>query len=731
MTFTRKFYAKSLLSLVFVFLFSCSSDSGEAELPPDVTAPEVSFSIEGFPNSSPTTAVVVSNMININISASDSRGVSVVEAFIDEVKVGEDRSSPFQISIDVSGYISKRASTAKYIEYTLKITATDEAGNSADQTQLIYIDNELPVIADVSLQANSRINGETNEVSFSVTDNEILTNVLVTINDDLLEEFTQEGPYSININTLSLSDGINSITIEAFDEAGNKGVYMMDFIADNTGPEIDTGSLIESQIIDDLFTLSPVVTDEYSSIVSFAARLNEEVLLETDSDLIDPLEIDPENYPAGSIQFEFEASDDLGNTTTLAINAEVKRRLFVANFQNGFFESDWTGFWILISEMDGSFIELVSVEFGAQNAVVLAPGEFDLNKEYMVTFLTEENNGSWNQPHVTNVQNLTRTNFNEINFTPGFGENLDVSSIPLSGFLGVELIEGRGNGFQATQNAELTALSIDRSSGFGYGMPENLFIIGYYFGESPNDFGYYRLSNPWDPSLTIDRADFITNNTSSGNLDYSNNSYTNEDKNLYLYGFETTTDLEENNSNLIFDSQYTFGFSGSVDYFYPDVFEYYKTHFRLNNYNTFRTGLPPTQVTIPNWSIDLIQNGNEISVTKSGEGHIAGRIIMEIGGPNTGSIQMPVIFDSSREGIVYLPELPEDLSGFASYDIFANRTYSITNGDLTSFDTVTDYSDYLEKVIKPYREHTEVAPVMENILFQNGFIFNNWGFKYW
>jgi hypothetical protein len=484
-------------------------------------------------------------------------------------------------------------------------------------------------------------------------------------------------------------------------------------------------------VIDSLLQLLPVVTDPYSPVTGFTLSINGTPLIESASADFDPVELDPESYPIGAISFELTASDDLGNTSSLNIGTEIKRRLFVARFNEGFFEQDWLGFWILISQPDGSYISYVAAGFNDTSLKIHAPGEFDLTKEYMVTFITEENHGSWKQPHMTNIQDLTRQNFKEITFSPGFGEQFVPNSITLNGFLGVENIVARGHGYQATHNPELTQLDLEFYVGNGYGNYSGVFLIGYNLGDNPNDYGYYRLADPMTSNVTVSRSDFIMGNTSSGNLDYSQNSYTTEDASLFIYGFETATDLTANNSHLLFDKDYVFGFSGSIDYAYPDVFEYYQHHFRLNNYNTYREGLPQATYAIPGWTLDLVQNGREIIVNQSGSGYITGRVILEIGNENTGSIQMPMIFNTTGKTSVYIPELPEQLNNLAIYDVFQTSAYTITNGDLTSFNTILSYNQYLEEVISTYKEHKEVAPVMETILFRNGFIFPHWSMKYW
>ncbi len=132
--------------LIGCFFFACSDES-DATNESDVVSPTIEFSIAGIDNTSSTNEIpVLSKQITINIDAEDERGINKIEAFINNVKEGEDSSAPYQIIIDISSYTSKVASTQKYQEYILKVVATDNSGNSSSIEQQIFIDNELPSI---------------------------------------------------------------------------------------------------------------------------------------------------------------------------------------------------------------------------------------------------------------------------------------------------------------------------------------------------------------------------------------------------------------------------------------------------------------------------------------------------------------------------------------------------------------------------------------------------------
>jgi hypothetical protein len=141
----KQFFSTSILLALITMLFSCSSDSEDPTPEPDVVAPTVDFSIAGSSGSGNSEPIVVSNQIQININAQDAEGIAKVEAFINNEKVGEDTTAPYQITIDVSGYASKGV-TSKLTDYVLRIDATDTSGNTSSTDQLINIVNETPLI---------------------------------------------------------------------------------------------------------------------------------------------------------------------------------------------------------------------------------------------------------------------------------------------------------------------------------------------------------------------------------------------------------------------------------------------------------------------------------------------------------------------------------------------------------------------------------------------------------
>src|SRR5690606_24238814 len=167
-------------SLLFSTLFfSCSSDNKDINpLDSDTTPPSLEISFTGIPNVDEGTVIVVSHQLEIKIKAEDANGIAKIDAFIDGQKVGEDTTAPFEITVDLSKFSSKTAK-GNFQDYTLKVTATDKAGNVSTKEQVINVDNEIPVISDVSVDKDMVLHGSTNPIAFNVTDNEEIAKVYV------------------------------------------------------------------------------------------------------------------------------------------------------------------------------------------------------------------------------------------------------------------------------------------------------------------------------------------------------------------------------------------------------------------------------------------------------------------------------------------------------------------------------------------------------------------------
>src|SRR5690606_38852051 len=321
-------------------------------------------------------------------------------------KVGEDTTAPFEITVDLSKFSSKTAK-GNFQDYTLKVTATDKAGNVSAKEQVINVDNEIAVISDVSVDKDMVLHGSTNPIAFNVTDNEEIAKVYVYINNNLITEITDEGSLESNIDTSDLSEGQNTLKIEAIDLADNKAIFEVSFISDNLGPEIKLENITNDMVIDELITVAPIVTDTYSEVASVEIRFNDEVLFLTESGSEINYDFDPENFGVGEATFAITALDSVGNSSTMEIPVNIYRRLITINIPENRIHPAIVTPVVFISRMDGSLVVSKEILRSDRQIILSVPEEFDLTTEFMLSFYLQDNG---NTAGISTHQNLTRGN---------------------------------------------------------------------------------------------------------------------------------------------------------------------------------------------------------------------------------------------------------------------------------------------------------------------------------
>ena len=706
---------RKICSLIFaVFLtYSCSKDDNKSI--PDTTAPEIELSITGFPITTPGVPIVVSTQIEININAEDAGGIAKIEAFIDGSKVGEDTSAPYQIIIDISTFESKIGRTNKYKNYVLKVSATDNSGNVTSIEQDINIDNTLPVITGVSLAEGAIINGDTNAVSFEASDNEEVILVTTYLNDQVLTEITDD-VYEVNINTLELQDGPNTLRIEAKDAAENIGVFELHFISDNTGPTVVVSSITDGSVLDKILNFNPGVSDEYSEVASLEIFLRGSSLVQFPAQANYAFSFNPEDYTIGDAEFSFVATDALGNISSIAINTQILRLLMEVTIPQEFLSPFWTSFWILASENDGSPIAVKSVELGDQTVKLYAPSEFALDQKYMITFLAEEATPDGPKTRLTNIQGISRNSLSQLNFRDREvlnGNNIDIQT---TGFGGTEIVVGLGKGYYANHypsepNPYMSVFDVNDQINHSF----------YYLYTTALDnvpYAYYRLSAPLNNSITLDKSDMISD------LEIESPSFgiTNDpmitNLQLSINGYSSAQEYQNGISHQLFSNTPERIFGGTYQYYLNNTFTNYDHTLLINDYYTKRTGAPLDTYTLPDWTIAYQKTGNDITLTSSGTSHTLGRVFLR---PQSGdSYVMSILFDSQTTQALTFPIIPEEMSGLSIYANNQNMDLNVELVQLLSFDHISTYNEYLDVVVKGHGKYDEHSNIMESKLHASG-----------
>ncbi len=708
-------------SILFLFLIttllfqSCSKDSNSEETKPDVVAPTISFSIAGFSNTTSSEPIVVSNQIEVTIDAQDAGGIAKIEAFIDNQKVGEDTSAPYSIIIDVSTLSSKTGKISTFKNYTLKITATDIAGNSQSTEQIINVDNEKPSITAVTLSDGSIINGDTNVVSFEVMDNEELVSVKAFLNDELLLDVPLDD-LSININSNNLTDGQNTLKLEAKDSGDNTGVFEVNFVSDNTGPEITLESLVANQILDAEILLSPAISDTYSTVAFAEIVLDGNSLQSFPNPETINLDFDPENYSVGEHQLQITAQDNLGNTSSIEIPFDIYRRMITINIPEGRLNPAIVLPVVFLSRMDGSLLVHQEILKEDRQIILRIAEEFDMNTEFMVSFYLQDNGSA---SGISTHQNITRSNLGVINLAEAkrleaeLGMNIQV---PTANFFSQDfLLGGSASSFDSfVWNSAESAYFVYLNTSVG-----NLEINtaelasnakpfdSYYVYETGASYTYALLDSPIDANFILDKANMRTDNVTDNNFTIAtSHTPTNPVANLQLYGALTQEDDMTNRYHRIYNFNLGANAGDILNYKLNTLFSHYRHSLNYDNYHTERNGTPPSTYSIPNVSVDYTTSNNVVNLNIQGTEHVLGRVEFV---DDTGPVYVwNIAFNSQTTTSVVIPELPPGINHPVK-TAYENNTIQAESVHLYSYESINSYSEYLQNVVKDHKNVLDVT----------------------
>ncbi|SDQ94451.1 Ig-like domain-containing protein [Flagellimonas zhangzhouensis] len=738
---------RSLFPAIFsiLILFSCSSDSEDPNLEPDTLSPTVDFTIAGIPNPDDSQTVVVSSQIQVNINAADERGIAKVEAFINNEKVGEDTTAPYQITIDISNFASKTNETLKFKDYVLKILVTDTSGNESSKEQVIHIDNEIPVISNVSISENDIIGGDINEITFEIEENESLNPIEIYINNLLYQELEADS-FNFNLQTSELADGSNILKIVARDLADNIALYEVAFISDNTGPEIAIENLSDDQIIDGTITIAPNLTDEYSELFSLSIEIDDQALLAVENPENEAYVFNSSQFLTGPGTFKIIAKDVLLNTTEVEIPITILRRLLEVNVPANYFYSELEVLFFL-SKLDGTLLDEAMVSQDEQQIVFRTALDLEPEEKMMLTF-------ALNSPSPSNdfVRFYSISDIN-INILPII--NLDYKPILDHSYQYYE-----ASGFTTDDRHAVRAASTKYQGNLVWDDPNKFQFYNmdcstcppyemekYYFMLRESDtqsYQYAWIPAPIDANTILEKQNFTTEGIEQRFIQAYNLPSSNYQINLQILGYLNDEEFTGDYYHLMDENLISYWEvePNGIGYNYNGEFESYSTKIKLRNYQPSTQGYQLTSFgsviesfTVPDWTVDWVEIDRAITINKSSTGDILGKVELGIdnhGDENFVPYDWNIIFNSAETSSVKLPELPETIKSWDFYSDFVEKPLFIQQVDIKKYEGISDYDDYLQKVIKDNKSPHLASPRIESVYNRNPLaISESFDYYYW
>jgi len=205
-------YFEAQANLVSGNVYGANVPSFTGRIRSDKTAPVVSIT-------SPVNNASVSGTINIQASASDNVGVSLVSFYVDNVSIGSKTTAPYSVSWNTLGAASGN--------HVIKVTAQDAAGNISNASIQIGIsaastgDIAAPsVTINTPTSASSFNVGDNISVDVSASDNTGVAYVKLMV-DGVATGIAYTAPYTFNVSTTNMSSSTHTITATAYDGYNN------------------------------------------------------------------------------------------------------------------------------------------------------------------------------------------------------------------------------------------------------------------------------------------------------------------------------------------------------------------------------------------------------------------------------------------------------------------------------------------------------------------------------
>ena len=183
------------------------------------TSPAVVAYIDNTPPdaaalTSPVQGRVVGGNVLLEATASDTVGVARVEFHADGTLIGTDSTAPYATFWNTSG--------AGEGAHPLTVKAFDGAGNVRSSDGVwVTVDNTAPATAITAPAQNALVGGSV-QVTATASDTNGVAKVELYVDGTLIGNDTSE-PYQMGWNTSGGVEGAHTLTLKAYDTAGNAG----------------------------------------------------------------------------------------------------------------------------------------------------------------------------------------------------------------------------------------------------------------------------------------------------------------------------------------------------------------------------------------------------------------------------------------------------------------------------------------------------------------------------
>ncbi|MFE8605597.1 Ig-like domain-containing protein [Archangium violaceum] len=265
----------------------------------DNTAPQVSLT-------APSGTFYIQGTVQVSASASDNMAIAKVEFYDGQTLIGTATSAPYSVSWNTVGAAEET--------HTLTAKAYDAAGGTATSTGLsVLVDNIAPQVS-LTAPTATHVRG-TVQVAANPSDNRYIAKLEFYDGPTLFATVTSTS-YTVSWDTTGLPDGSHTLSVKAYDAAGNVRSASRTVIVDNTAPSVAITSPQNGGSVFLSTTIQATASD--TSGVTQVVFYDGSTVIGTDTTAPYSVSWSTLLVPRGKHTLTARATDVLGNVTTSA-----------------------------------------------------------------------------------------------------------------------------------------------------------------------------------------------------------------------------------------------------------------------------------------------------------------------------------------------------------------------------------------------------------------------------
>jgi len=209
---------------------------------------------------SPISGAILSGTATITVESSDGiSGIASVALFVDGQLQTTLNQPPFNFTLDTSMLASG--------QHTITVRTTDGAGNQAEATVDVTVDNTAPFVAITSPGSGAFVSGL---ITVSVQASDAISGVasVSLYVDGLLQTTLTQPLFNFPLNTLLFASGSHTITARGVDNPGNQAETSIILSFDHVPPAVSITSPASGAMVSGMITVQVEASDSISGVAS-------------------------------------------------------------------------------------------------------------------------------------------------------------------------------------------------------------------------------------------------------------------------------------------------------------------------------------------------------------------------------------------------------------------------------------------------------------------------------